>query len=70
MAHIYANFSFLSLSIAKLVKTTNSLSETLREIVDIQDELVKINGSEADAVKQKFPSCFSKNKRSEVMCET
>jgi hypothetical protein len=69
MAHIHTNFNFLSLSITKLVKTTNSLSETLKEIVDIQDELDKINGSEADAVKQKFPSYFNKNKGSEVMCE-
>jgi hypothetical protein len=30
---------------------TTNLSETIKEINDIQDKMKKINGSEADAVK-------------------
>jgi hypothetical protein len=41
----------------------------MKKINDIQDEPSKINGSKADAVKQTFSSCFSKNKEFEVMCE-
>jgi hypothetical protein len=68
LAYIHANFSFLSQSITKLEKTIN-LSETIKEINDIQEKLNKINGSKVDALKQKFRSCFSKNRRFKVMCE-
>jgi hypothetical protein len=36
---------------------------------DIQDKLNNINRSQADAAKQKFLSCFSRNKRFKAMCE-
>jgi hypothetical protein len=29
---------------------------------------MKINGSEADAIKQKLHSCFAKNKECEITC--
>jgi hypothetical protein len=51
LAYIRANFCFLSQPITKLEMTTNLLSETIKEINDIQDKLKKINGSKADAVK-------------------
>jgi hypothetical protein len=41
LAYIRANFSFLSQSVTKLEMTTNSLSETVKEINDIQDKLKK-----------------------------
>jgi hypothetical protein len=66
LAYIHANFSFLSQPVTKLEKTTNLLSETIKEI-NIEDKLNKINSSKADAVKQKFCSCFSKNKGFKVM---
>jgi hypothetical protein len=50
--------------------TTNLLSETIKEINDIQDKLKKMNVSKADAVKQKFCSCIRKNKGFKVMCDT
>jgi hypothetical protein len=61
MAYIHVNFDFLSQSIRKLEKTTNPLSETIKEINDFQDKLSKTNGSKADTVKRKSCSCFSKN---------
>jgi hypothetical protein len=45
LAYIHANFNFLSQPITKLEMTTNLLSETIKEISDIQDKLKKINGS-------------------------
>jgi hypothetical protein len=44
------------------------LSETIKDIDDIQDKLNKINGSEVDAVKQRWRSYFSKNQGFEIMC--
>jgi hypothetical protein len=41
LAYIHANFSFLSQSITKLEMTTNLLSETVKEINDIEDKLKK-----------------------------
>jgi prefoldin subunit 5 len=41
LAYIRENFSFLSQSITKLEMTTNLLSETIKEIDDIQDKLKK-----------------------------
>jgi hypothetical protein len=41
LAYIRANFSFLSQSITKLEMTTNLLSETIKEINDIEDKLKK-----------------------------
>jgi hypothetical protein len=41
LAYIYANFSFLLQSIRKLEMTRNLLSETVKEINDIQDKLEK-----------------------------
>jgi hypothetical protein len=41
LAYIRANFSFLSQSVTKLEMTTNLLSETVKEINDIQDKLKK-----------------------------
>jgi hypothetical protein len=38
LAYIHANFSFLSQYIRKLDKTTILLSETIKEINDIQDK--------------------------------
>jgi hypothetical protein len=49
--------------------TRNLLSETIKEINDIEDKLNKINNSKADAVKQKFRSCIRKNKGFKVMCD-
>jgi hypothetical protein len=43
------------------------LSETIKEINDIEDKLKKINGSKADAVKQISRSCIEKNKGFKVM---
>jgi hypothetical protein len=48
--------------------TTNLLSETIKEINDIEDKLKKINGSKAYAVKQKF-RCIRRNKGFKVMCD-
>jgi uncharacterized protein YacL (UPF0231 family) len=50
--------------------TTNLFSETIKEINDIEDKLKKINGSKADAVKQKFRSRIRKNKGFKVICDT
>jgi hypothetical protein len=52
LAYIHANLSFLSPFVTTLAKTTNLLSETITEIKELQDKLYKINGSEADAVKE------------------
>jgi prefoldin subunit 5 len=41
LAYIVANFSYLSQSITKLEMSTNLLSETIKEINDIQDKLKK-----------------------------
>jgi hypothetical protein len=67
LVYIYAYFSFLSQSITKVEKTTHFLSETRNEINDMQDNVNKINGSEADVVKQKFRSWFCKNKGFKIM---
>jgi hypothetical protein len=48
---------------------TNLLSETIKEINDIEDKLKKINGSKADALKQKFRPCIRKNEGFKVMCD-
>jgi hypothetical protein len=69
LAYVHANFSFLLQSITKLEKTTNLLTDTIKEINNIQDKLNEINSSNADAVKQKFHTYFSKNKWFKVMCE-
>jgi hypothetical protein len=53
--------------VTNLEKTTNWLSETVKET--IQDKWNKIYGSEADTLKQKFHCCFSKSKGFEVMVE-
>jgi hypothetical protein len=62
LAYIRENFSFLSQSVTKLEITKNLLSETIKEINDIQDKHKNINGSKTDAVKPKFRSCIRKNK--------
>jgi hypothetical protein len=67
LTYIHANFSFLSKPITKLEKTTN-LSETIKEINDMQERPSKITSSKADVVIQKFCSCFTKNKGFEIMC--
>jgi hypothetical protein len=67
LVYIHANFSFLLQCITKWEKTTNLLSETIKEINYFQDKLNKISGSNTDAVKQKSHSCFSKNKWFKVM---
>jgi hypothetical protein len=69
LAYIRANFSFLFQSITKLQMTTNLLSETIKEIKDIEDKLKKISDSKADAVKQKFRSCIRNNKGFKVTCD-
>jgi hypothetical protein len=69
LAYIRANSSFLSQSITNLEINTNLLSETVKEIKDIQDQLGKINGPEVGAIKQKLCSCFSQNEGFKVMCE-
>jgi hypothetical protein len=38
------------------------------ELNDTDDEMNKINGSKAYAMKQKFYSCLSNNKEFKVMC--
>jgi hypothetical protein len=54
------------------VETTNLLSGTIKETNGFQDKLNKINVSKACALKQKFRSCFSKNKglkgRCNILC--
>lgn len=60
MTYIHANFNFVAIY-KKLDKTANFFSVTLREIKDIRDTLHEIDGSEADAQKQKFRSCWNKN---------
>jgi hypothetical protein len=51
--------------------TTNLLSETIKQINNIQDKLKKkINGLKADAVKQKSCSSIRKNRGFKVMCES
>jgi hypothetical protein len=52
-----------------LEEATNLFSEAIKEINIIQDKLNKINGSEADAVEQKFRSYFSKSKGFKIMCQ-
>jgi hypothetical protein len=55
--------------VRKLEKTIH-FSETIEEINGIRDKLKKSAPLEADAVKQKSRSCFSKNKnKGLVMCE-
>jgi hypothetical protein len=49
--------------------TTHLLPETIKEINTIQDTMNKINSLKADTLKQKFLSCFSKNKWFKNMCE-
>jgi hypothetical protein len=66
LAYIHANFSFLSQTITKPEKNINLLSEIIKET---NDKLNKIKSMEADVVKQKFHSCFSKNKEFKVMCK-
>jgi hypothetical protein len=56
VTYIHANFNFVAIY-KKLDKTANFFSVTLREIKDIRDTLHEIDGSEADAQKQKFRSC-------------
>jgi hypothetical protein len=63
LAYIHANFSFLSQSlITKSEVNINLLSETAKEISDIQGQMDKISGLEVGAVKQKFCSCFIQKK--------
>jgi predicted transcriptional regulator len=45
------------------------LSEKIKEVNDIQDKLNKINGPEAEQVRQIFRSCLSKNKGFKGMCK-
>jgi hypothetical protein len=61
LAYSHTNFSFLLPSAVKSENTTNLLSNTIYTSNNIQYKLNKINGLEADAVKQEFHSCFSKN---------
>jgi hypothetical protein len=68
LAYIHANFSFLSQPVTKLEKATNLLSQTIREINDVQDKLNKTNGSTVNA-GNKIGSCFSKNKGFKIMYE-
>jgi hypothetical protein len=58
LVYSHANFNFFSRSTTKLENITNLLSETIDEINDIRDKLNEINGSKADAVKQKIPLMF------------
>jgi hypothetical protein len=68
LPYIHINIIFLSQS--KPGKDhTHLLSKTIKYIKDIQDKPNKIEGSEADAVKQVFRSCFSKNKGFKIMCD-
>jgi prefoldin subunit 5 len=69
LAYIHANFSILLQSITKLEKATNLLSETIKEINNIQDKPNKTKGLKVDAAKQKLSSFFSKNKGYKVRCE-
>jgi hypothetical protein len=48
--------------------STNLLSETIKDIDDIEDKLKKINVSRAYALKQKFHLCIRKNKGFKVVC--
>jgi hypothetical protein len=57
------------LGVLYALSQTNLSSETIKEINNIPDKRNKINGLKADAAKQKFCSCFSKNKEFKVMCE-
>lgn len=57
-------------SIKRPQKHTNLLSETTEEINEIQHKLKKSKyGPKDDAVKQKFRTCFSKNKEVKIMCK-
>jgi hypothetical protein len=49
-------------SLRQIQKKLQIFLSEINDINDVQDGLNKINGSEADAVKQKFASWFSKNK--------
>jgi hypothetical protein len=44
--------SFLLQSVTKLQKPANFLSQRIKEMDDVQNELDKINGSKADAIKK------------------
>jgi glutaminase len=44
LAYIHTDLSFPLQSITKFVKATNLLSETVKEISDIQDKLNRISG--------------------------
>jgi hypothetical protein len=44
--------------------------QTIKEIIDIQEKLNKINESEADVVKQEFRSRLGKHEGFDVKCQT
>jgi hypothetical protein len=46
--------------VAKMEKTISLLSETIKEMKNIQDKISEMNCSISFAVKQKFHSQFSK----------
>jgi hypothetical protein len=66
LAYICANFSFLSQSITKFEMITHLLSETIKEINDIQDILKE---SKAGKLKQKSRSCIKDNKGFKFMSD-
>jgi hypothetical protein len=54
LAYSLIHFSFLLPSIVKSEKTINLLTDAIYTSNNIQHKLNKINGLEADAIKQKF----------------
>jgi hypothetical protein len=52
LAYINANFSFPSQSVTEFEKTANLLSETVKEVYNIEDKLNKTSGLIGSAVKQ------------------
>ena len=67
LVFISANFCFLSDIITKLEKSKLLLTESLKEIDNIENKLNEICGSKANIIKQKFLLCLNKNKGLQVI---
>lgn len=67
LAYISANLSFLCDSIKKLEQTTNLLTESVKEISEVETKINSLTGSKIECVKTKLKSVFEKNNGFEVL---